>query len=167
MGVDAARLLIEQRQLPRPSYTLDDGTEMVPPDYFRLYDEVGPDGVAEFFRSRLAEAAERFGISCDEAMLNDEYEGYLSGEYGVCLRDVTPETICAKGFHMGTIERLLEEPRPADDDWRNALAGSVDALDRLERQFAEFDRVRWGSVSRDRLVTAVRERYPEAFVQHR
>jgi hypothetical protein len=35
----------------------------------------------------------------------------------------------------------------------------VDALDALEKPFALFDRERFGPVSRDRCVTAVRERF--------
>lgn len=48
---------------------------------------------------------------------------------------------------------------PADDGWRHELTAAVDALDALEKPFAPFDRVRFGPVSRDRCVTAVRERF--------
>jgi hypothetical protein len=163
MDLDESRMLVERRRLPRASYTLDDGTEMVPPDYFALYDAAGPDHVENVFRDRLVTAALKLGLRLSDVEVADEWDGYLSGEYGICLRDVTPESICAKGFHVDAIERLLAEPRPADGDWRVELARNVDALDRLERQFAEFDRVRWGPVSRDRLITGVRERFPEAF----
>jgi hypothetical protein len=163
MDLDEATTLIERGRLPRASYTLDDGTDMVPPDYFALYDAPGPDDVENVFRDRLVTAARKLGLNPSDAEVAAEWEGYLSGEYGVCLRDVTPESICAKGVHVDAIEDLLAEPRRADRDWLDALASNVDALDRLERPFAEFDRVRWGPVSRDRLITDVRERFPEAF----
>ena len=35
----------------------------------------------------------------------------------------------------------------------------MDALDALEKPFASFDRKRFGPVSRDRCITAVRERF--------
>ena len=35
------RALVQGESLPRPSYVLDDGTEMVPADYFALADEAG------------------------------------------------------------------------------------------------------------------------------
>jgi hypothetical protein len=35
------RSWIDDGLLPRPSYVLDDGTEMFPRDYFRLADEAG------------------------------------------------------------------------------------------------------------------------------
>jgi hypothetical protein len=161
--IGEARKLIEQRRLPRPSYILDDGTEMVPPDYFALYDAASVEQIETMFRRRLAARARELGTSCTDSELADEWKAYLSGDYGVCLKEATPENICSKGFHMAAIERLLRAPSPADDQWRESLAANVDALDRLERQFAELDRIRWGPVSRGRLITAARERYPEVF----
>jgi hypothetical protein len=72
---------------------------------------------------------------------------------------VTPASIVAKGELMDTIERLTAEPSPEDDDWRRELTAAVDALDALEKPFAPFDRVRFGSTSRDRCVTGVRKRF--------
>ena len=44
------RRLMDARLLPRPSYVLDDGTELVPPDYFDLADAGGgPDRARELF----------------------------------------------------------------------------------------------------------------------
>ena len=60
---------------------------------------------------------------------------------------------------MDTIERLTADPTPEDDEWRRELTAAVDALDALEKPFAAFDRERFGPVSRDRCVTAVRERF--------
>jgi Family of unknown function (DUF6058) len=93
-----------------------------------------------------------------------EWDAYLSGEYGVCLKQVTPETIVRKAALMARIETLLAEPDVADVEWAGALRGAVDELDALERQFAAFDRVRFGRPSsRDRLITGTRARYPSVF----
>jgi hypothetical protein len=75
----------------------------------------------------------------------------------VCLRTVTPASIVAKGELVDTSERLVGEPAPEDDGRRRELTEAVDALDALEKQFAPFDRERFGAVSRDRCITAVRE----------
>jgi hypothetical protein len=162
-GAEEVRRLIAQRRLPHPSYTLDDGTPMVGEDYFGLLDEAGPDRVEAMFRERYAAAARALGVEATEELLAEEFEDYLTGAYGVCLHRVTPENICAKGFHMRAIEALLDAPRPDDAGWRSRLAGHVEVLDALERPFAPCDRVRWGPVSRDRLITASRESYPQAF----
>jgi hypothetical protein len=57
---------------------------------------------------------------------------------------------------MDTIEHLTAHPALEDDEWRRELTAAVDEL---EKPFASFDRERFGSVSRDRCVTAVRERF--------
>src|SRR5436305_15079949 len=52
------RALIAKGRLPRPSYVLDDGTELFPADYFRFVDQAGgPGGL----RARLAERLEAVG----------------------------------------------------------------------------------------------------------
>ena len=44
------RALIAKGRLPKPSYVLDDGTEMFPADYFRFVDEAGgPDALRPRF----------------------------------------------------------------------------------------------------------------------
>jgi hypothetical protein len=77
----------------------------------------------------------------------------------VCLRSVTPASIVAKGELMDRIERLTTDPHAEEEGWRRELSAAVNALDALERPFAAFDRERFGPVSRDRCVTAVRERF--------
>src|SRR2546423_13173146 len=52
------RALIVAGRLPKPSYVLDDGTEMFPADYFRFVDEAG--GPAAL-RARFAERLEAGG----------------------------------------------------------------------------------------------------------
>lgn len=52
--------LIGDDLLPRPSYVLDDGSEMFPADYFRLADDAGgPAALPEHFAERLRAAGGR------------------------------------------------------------------------------------------------------------
>jgi hypothetical protein len=160
----AVRDVICAGLLPRPTYVLDDGTEMVPPDYLSLVDAAGGvDALRGWFVDAYARAAESHGGLVRENEIAEEWEAYLSGEYGACLRTVTPETIIRKDRLMGSIERRLADPRPDDASWCEGLRSEVCELDALEREFAPYDRVRWGPVSRDRLVAAPRERFPAVF----
>ena len=69
-----------------------------------------------------------------------------------------------KAVLITRIETLLAQPGPDDPDWAGRLRAAVDALDELERPFAEFDRIRFGGPSsRDRLITGTRRAYPEIF----
>jgi Family of unknown function (DUF6058) len=148
---------IDRGRLPRPSYVLDDGTQMVPSDYFALADEAGGvDGLRTLFLRRLEQAA--------ATDLEEEWQGYLSGEYGVCLKSVTPENIVRKGVLVDRIEALLAEPDPDGAEWPAELRTAVDELDELERQFADYDRVRFGGLSsRERLIAGSRQAYPAIF----
>jgi hypothetical protein len=162
-GEDPAtvRAEIERGRLPRPTYALDDGTEMVPPDYFRLVDEAG--GI-ERLRDHFVASFRAAGGPPAEA--EAEWSAYLTGEYGACLREVTPAGIARKEGLVRRIERLLEEPRPESAAWGEQLRTAVDELDELEREFAPYDRIRFGGpVSRDRLISAVRERYASVFAR--
>ena len=154
------RRLIEERRLPRPSYVLDDGTEMYPHDYFRLLDEAGgAERLRPHFEDRLRAAG-------DEDV-DEQWEGYLSGIYAVCLRDVTPETIARKTKLVSSLCELLVLAKPRDPDWQGRLRREVDELDELEREFApDYDRneERFGcKPTRDLLIAAARERYPAVF----
>jgi Family of unknown function (DUF6058) len=146
--------LVERGLLPRPTYVLPDGTPMVPATHAALLNDDPP----ARFRERYLAAGGR------PEDVEEELEAWLSGEYGVCLRDPSPEAIVAKGALMTAIGALLAAPKPDDDSWRGALRGAVDALDALEQPFAAHDRERFGGpVSRDRLITAPRERFPEVW----
>jgi hypothetical protein len=152
--------LVERGLLPQPTYVLPDGTPMVPETHAALLDDAGgdPARVAERFRERFLAAG---GAPAD---VEDELEGWLGGSYGVCLRDPSPEAIVAKGALMSAIGALLAAPAPDDNGWCGALRGAVDALDALERPFAAYDRERFGGpVTRDRLITTPRERFPEVW----
>lgn len=159
----AVRAQIEGGVLPRASYVLDDGAEMVPFDYFALADDAGG---ADLLRERFIERYERAASAEHDvsARAEEEWEAYLSGEYGVCLKHVTPETIVRKAGLISQIEELLAEAKPDDSDWAGGLRAAVEELDELEREFAALDRVRFGGPSsRDRLITGTREAYPEIF----
>jgi Family of unknown function (DUF6058) len=152
-ALEEVRAVAAAGQLPQPSYVLPDGTEMVPADYFEIADA----GREAFEREFLAA-----GGALDE--VDAEWEGYLSGAYGVCLKEQTPANIVRKGALVKVIGGLLASPEPGESGWRSRLRTAVDELDELERPFApEYDRARWGPSSRDRCVTAPRERYPEVF----
>jgi Family of unknown function (DUF6058) len=136
---DAIRAEIAAGRLPKPAYVLDDGTEMVAPDHLALIERAG--GI-DALRDWL------------EARAPGEWEAYLSGEYAVCLRSVSPESIVRKGELIAEIDSLLDAEPPPE-----RLRAAVDELDALLRPFAPYDRIRFGGpVSRDRYVTAVRER---------
>jgi hypothetical protein len=140
---EAVRAEIAAGRLPKPAYVLDDGTEMVAPDHLALAERAGGVGaLRDWFEARAP----------------GEWEAYISGEYAVCLRSVSPETIRRKDELITQIESLLAgDPPPLA-----LLRAAVDELDALLRPFASYDRIRFGGpVSRDRYVTAVRERFPE------
>jgi Family of unknown function (DUF6058) len=150
--------LVERGVLPRATYVLPDGTPMVPSDHLALLEDVNgdPGGVAQAFRDRFIAAG---GNPADA---DDEHAAWLTGEYGACLLTTTPEAIVTKGALMTAISALLIAPRPADHSWCLALRAAVDALDAIERPFAAYDRERFGGpTSRDRLITATRQRFPE------
>jgi Family of unknown function (DUF6058) len=153
------RRLIEQRRLPAPSYVLPDGTGMFPADYFRLVDEAGGvDWLREQFAARHRKARGRD--------LDQDWEMYLDGIWGICLRDVTPETIVRKNTLVNSLCELLVLARPRYEDWRQALRDQVDELDELEREFSpDFDRNDEMNrlPTRDLIISAARERFPEVF----
>jgi hypothetical protein len=152
------RSLVERGVLPQATYVLPDGTAMVPDDHAALLEDAqgDPDAVTTRFRDRFIAAGG------DPGAADQEHAAWLSGEYGACLRTTTPEAIVAKDGLMRAITALLAVPAPADEAWRVAVRASVDALDAIERPFARYDRDRFGGPSsRDRLITATRERFPD------
>jgi len=149
--------LIDQGLLPRPSYVLPDGTAMFPRDYLDLLDDAGaPERLRAEFERRYSGAD-----------IEEDWAGYLSGLFGVCLREVTPETIARKGELVERLEELLAEPRRDDAAWCGELRAKVDELDELERPFSpHHDRIQFGRPpTRDTLIAAPRERYRELLTQ--
>jgi hypothetical protein len=112
---------------------------MVPADYFALADQVGIDGLRDWFVGHWTDVAEG----------NEEWEAYLSGQY-VCLHSVSPATIRRKGELIAAIDAAADpvEAKPF-----------VDELDALEPEFTGYDRLRFGGpVSRDTHITAYRRK---------
>ncbi|MBA3330620.1 MAG: hypothetical protein H0T39_07055 [Actinobacteria bacterium] len=158
---DAVRPLVERGLLPRATYVLPDGTPRVPADHAELLHDTGgnAEAVAGHFRERYAAAGG------DPARADEEYEAWLSGEYGACLHMTSPEAIVTKSALMDAITALVARPDPAHRGWCATLRAAVGALDALERPFAAYDRERFGGPSsRDRLIDATRKRFPEVWV---
>ncbi len=149
-------------RLPRATYNLADGSSWYPRDWWRLADDAGD--IAQLpglFARRLRAASDAMRHPCD---LAEEWDAYLAGLYGACLREVTPETIVLKARLVARLERALADPRPDDPAWRLTLRADVEALDGLSRPFATCDRARFGRpTSRDRLIDGARRGFPQAF----
>ena len=161
---EEVRRWIAERRLPQPPYVLDDGTELVPPDYFALADAAGGiDGIRGEFERRYGTALERYGLEFERELFERRWEGYLEGTPAICMRDVTPETVIRKRMLIEQIERLTAEPRPDDGAWQSSLRVAVDELDALERPFApDYDRARFVP-TRDTYIRDVRGAYPEVW----
>jgi hypothetical protein len=147
---DEVRELIAAGQLPEPAYWLDDGTELVAPEYLDLA------GEAEFRERYLAAG----GPDPDEA-----WAGHVAGFYQMCVRNPTPERIANKDLLADAVAVLLTHPRPSDAGWCAKLRSCVERLDELEQPFAPLDRLRFDGArpSRERLIDDPRARWPEVF----
>ena len=156
------RALIAARRLPRPSYVLEDGTEFVPRDYFALADAAGGiEGMREEYERRYHATLRRYGLPFEADLLERRWDQYLDGISGMCMRDVTPETIIRKRMLIDAIAGLLADPRPDDDRWGSELRGHVDELDAIEKDFApDYDRAQFVP-TRDTYIGDVRARYPQ------
>lgn len=160
---DAVRELIRAGRLPQPTYVLPPGVAMFPPDYFVLCDEAGDvDGLPEHFRNRYLAAA-RVVSQTPEADAAEDWAGYLSGLFGVCLWSVTPESMVTKNRLTRAIDGLLAAPNRGDPAWGDGLRTAVDELDSIERPFTDHDVQRWGDTGRNRYITRVRTEYAEVF----
>src|SRR5439155_7889784 len=120
----AIRAEVAAGRLPRPTYVLEDGAEMVPADYFSLAADAGSlDALREHFVDRYSAAAALEPERLDAP--EDEWRAYLSGEYGACLKEVTPENIARKSALVARIDALLRKPRQQEDIWRTRLREAV------------------------------------------
>ena len=156
---------IAARIAPRPSYALPDGRRMLPYTFFDLPDAAqGAAGLQRLFTERYKAAAREYCLPLPGERVQEAFEAYLGGVYGVCLRVPSPEGVARKEWLMGSIEAQLERAQPASSDWCEQLRLYVDTLDRLEMPFCDYDRRFFGRpLSRDRLITDVRRAYPGAF----
>jgi hypothetical protein len=154
--------LIDAGRLPAATYVLPSGEARFPPDYFQLVDDAGGvDTLPSHFRARYLTAASPSASALADA--DEDWSGYLSGGFGICLRKVTPEAMAEKNRLIRRIEELLDAPAPTDPVWCGALRTAVDALDELERPFTDYDLERWGDTSRNKHITRVREAWPAVF----
>jgi len=164
-GLAAARQAMTDGLLPQPAYRLDDGTDMVPPEYFDLVDAAGGiEALPGWFSGRYAAAARKLGLPDDEETVAEQWDDYLSGGYFVCLREVTPETIAQKALLISTLEELLANPAPQDSGWAGRLRAEVGALAAIERTGALLDPARWGGPMSPQWYGAyLRGYYPQVF----
>jgi hypothetical protein len=162
---DEVERLISQGRLPKPSYVLGDGTGLFPGDYFELVDQAGGvEPLESDFRARHAQAWAKEHAHLDA--VDADWQAYLDGTYGICLREVTPEAIVRKSVLVSSLCELLMLARPRSRDWRDKVRDQVDELDRLERRFApDYERAEWNErpPTRDLLVRFARHRYPSVF----
>jgi uncharacterized protein DUF6058 len=92
------------------------------------------------------------------------WKDFLSGRYGACLRLPWIPCMIQKERLVGRIGKLVLQPNPTSPAWAGQLRQSVNALDRLELPFSDWDRVRFGgSVTRDIFITRIKERFPALF----
>jgi hypothetical protein len=155
MSAAHAESLVAAGRLPAATYVLPSGERRYPPDYFALVDDLGLDSLEAGFRQRYLAAG---GTSAEA---DADWAGYLSGEFGVCLRSVTPESMVAKTRLIARIEELVGAAAPDEPGWRDAVRTAVGELDSLLRPFTDYDRERWGDTSRDQNITRLREKWPE------
>jgi hypothetical protein len=164
-GAVAVRADIAARRLPQPAYRLDDGTDMVPADYFVPVAIAGSvAALRAWFVREFRAAATRFDVPDDPETIESEWQAYLSGGYFVCLRQATPAAMAEKARHVTDLEQLMAEPHPADQVWCKRLRLGVEGLMAIERPFAILDPARWGTpMSGQWYGTFLRALYPSAF----
>lgn len=130
---------------------------MFPADYFCLSDSAGgPGKLREHFELRY------LFVGGEPRQLEETWDFYMSGIYGVCLRHVSPETIVRKGRLVATLTALLADPMSQDEDWKARTRRSVAELDALERDFSpDYDRNSRFDYppTRDRLIAYPRSAY--------
>jgi hypothetical protein len=149
---------VDAGHLPRPAYLLPDGTPVFPPD---LLDLVAPRAASMRCRTTSLDGPTlRPDARLHANTRESDWEDYLSGEYGICLRQVTPETMVLKELLVERIGRALDGATAGRPRWRRTLVLDIEGLDALVRPFARVDRVRFGrQTSRERLVETPRRRW--------
>ncbi|HEV2675919.1 MAG TPA: DUF6058 family natural product biosynthesis protein [Aliidongia sp.] len=166
-NLDSLHEAMERRAVPKPSYVLPDGTEMVSTDYFTLIGDGSDLGsLRDRFVARFEAALRRLGLPVAAENSVATWNSYLTGEFAACLKSVSPEAMALKELLIGSIADLVAEPQPQEEGWRAALRDAVGRLDDLEMPFAGWDEVRFGTrTSRARSIDDVHARFPEVFTQ--
>lgn len=181
-GIDRARLerLQQLRIMPGPSYRLrlDIGcdsffghhTEQAALDYYSkgcaawFAQTTGMDDEAQarrLFKDRYAQRLAQLAASgiapsdpsfAGEERLNEEWNAFLDGTYGLCTLSSLPEDVVAKEASIAVIRQLTEG---SETDLAR-LRQAVDLLDRVAPPFAPHEAAR---SSRRRYVDDVRAAY--------
>jgi hypothetical protein len=172
-----------QGLFPRPTYVTEDGERWYPrayvplvrraislktdlkvlfrEEYRRALEQLRYLSPADFY-AELAKSMPVHGQP--EDTIEREWQAFLTGEYGPCLRTAWFPCILRKGKLLRTIEELVAVPHVDAPGWRRRLRQSVDSLDRLEMPLTAWDQVRRGEpVSRDTHSRSIRQRFPEVF----
>lgn len=97
------------------------------------------------------------------ALLEDEWQHFLNGTYGVCTKDCSPEQIAVKDITIRIIDEITDkqQKKSISGDERKILIVSVNLLDAVSSSFAPHERER---SSRKRCVELVREKYINATI---
>lgn len=166
-GAENIRTLIAEGKLPQPAYRLDDGTDMVPADYFAPLDAAGSAAELEsWFCKRYVEAAASLGLPDGPEEATEQWADYLTGGYSVCLLQATPEHIAEKALYITTLEQLLARPEPEDADWAARMRSAVADLAAIERTGSVLDPPRWGGPMSPQWYGAyLRAYFPQAFAK--
>jgi hypothetical protein len=158
------RSQIREGLLPLPTYIVD-GIEMYAGDFFAFPDSVGGlTRMQDEFSDRYTRTAGAYCDPLSQDRVAEEYTAYLSGEYAVCLRFVSPESIFLKEFAVTKIHALLDTPDPGNAAWSKALRTWVNRLYGMEREFAPCDTARFGTLpTRVRYIDTVKMEFPTCF----
>ncbi|NIA68746.1 hypothetical protein HBA54_09100 [Pelagibius litoralis] len=93
----------------------------------------------------------------DAAQLEETWNHFLNGVYGVCTRDGQPETIFLKQSGVMFIERMTQAgPKALSPTQLNTLTRAVAFLDGVESDFAPHE---VAQASRQRCIVDVRARF--------
>jgi hypothetical protein len=94
------------------------GRELFPRDYFTLIDRAGgPRHLRQWFIDRCGDV--------------EEWDRYVSGDYGRLLARVTPDAIVRAGELTRRLRELLDEPTPRRPDWHRRFRVALDELNAI------------------------------------
>lgn len=95
-------------------------------------------------------------VTCDlRDHIQDEWQHFLSGIYGLCTKSGLPEDIAAKEFAIIEIKELIEKDELSHPEIEK-LTLAVDLLDSVSSLFAPHERLK---SSRHRLIDEVRRQF--------
>ncbi|PHM39971.1 hypothetical protein Xmau_02155 [Xenorhabdus mauleonii] len=91
-------------------------------------------------------------------VMEEAWNHFLDGTYGVCTKDNSPEQIAVKGVAIRVIDRITEKQlrKSIPESDMNTLITSVNLLDEVSSMFAPHERER---SSRKRCIELVRSKY--------